>query len=615
MSRSYDVVVAPAPAAVDDLLDRADAARADGRGSDAAALYDEAIALARAEDDLDAWSRAALRAAAAQVFGSEPGSIPAHLYEIYVRTENDSHRAQLAAALARSWSYAGEAARAQPFGEEAARLAEQLGDPLLLVDCLDAALVTHWGPDDLELRHELAGRLDDVAAHVSEPDERLRAHLWAFQVACEVLDLPRMHRHLRAIEKLGRDSARARFFGATRRWMLDGLRGRLDTAPLLRMMAAEAAESIDLPDAWMALGAMDGFGAWMRGDLESCATIAEIMEAFAVDEGLPGVCSEAALVWLGAARLDRAAALLGTLVGRPLAEFPRDVNWLQTMQCTLEVALAVDDREAVRQVAELLSPYEDRSVINAGAVMFHGVTDDPLSRAHALVGDQETARRCRERALGTYRRIGASWWHARLAASMPTDADATTAPRGGWTLMPQPGGTWLVGAEGRAMPVRDMRGLTHLRELLHRAGTDVPALDLAGQGSGSVDADDLGPVLDDQARRAYKARLDELEVEMTEAEDWSDIGRLATLRSEHDALIDQLAAATGLSGRLRTTGSSRERARVTVRKAIVAALDRLEDVDPQLASHLRDRVHTGAMCRYEPDSDHPVDWNLIDPQG
>ncbi len=603
------MLVAPAPAAVDDILDRADAARASGRGSDAVALYDEAIALARAEGDLDAWCRAALRAATAQVFGSEPGGIPVHLYEIYVRTEDDRHRAQLAAALARSWSYAGEAARAQPFGEEAARLAERLGDPLLLVDCLDAALVTHWGPDDLELRRELAGRLDDVAAHVPVPDERLRAHLWAFQVSCEVLDLPRMHRHLRAVEVLGRDSARARFFGATRRWMLDALRGRLDTAPVLRTMAAEAAESIDLPDAWMALGAMDGYAAWMTGDIDTCAGIAELMETFAVDEGVPGVCSEAALVWTGAARLDRAAALLGTLVGRPLAEIPRDVNWLQTMQCTLEVALTVDDHEAVGQVTELLSPYEDRAVINAGAVMFHGMTDDTLSRAHALLGDQEAAHRCRERALRTYRRIGASWWHARLAASTPPDAHATTMSRE-WTLRPQPGGTWLVGAEGRAVPVRDMRGLSHLSELLRHGGTDVPALVLAGQGSGSVDAGDLGPVLDDQARRAYEARLLELEAETTEAEEWSDVGRLATLRSERDALIDQLAAATGLSGRRRTTGSSRERARVTVRKAIVAAIDRLEDVDPQLARHLRDHVHTGAMCRYDPDPDRPVDWTL-----
>jgi hypothetical protein len=47
-----------------------------------------------------------------------------------------------------------------------------------------------------------------------------------------------------------------------------------------------------------------------------------------------------------------------------------------------------------------------------------------------------------------------------------------------------------------------------------------------------------------------------------------------------------------------------------VRKAVVAALARLAEVDPWLARHLRDRVRTGYMCQYETDRDHPVRWNL-----
>jgi hypothetical protein len=31
----------------------------------------------------------------------------------------------------------------------------------------------------LDVRKDLAGRLDNVAAHVLDPDTRLRAHLWA----------------------------------------------------------------------------------------------------------------------------------------------------------------------------------------------------------------------------------------------------------------------------------------------------------------------------------------------------------------------------------------------------------------------------------------------------
>ena len=43
------------------------------------------------------------------------------------------------------------------------------------------------------------------------------------------------------------------------------------------------------------------------------------------------------------------------------------------------------------------------------------VTDDTLARANAVLGNQQAADRLRGQALDTYRRIGASWWAARLA--------------------------------------------------------------------------------------------------------------------------------------------------------------------------------------------------------
>jgi hypothetical protein len=58
---------------------------------------------------------------------------------------------------------------------------------------------------------------------------------------------------------------------------------------------------------------------------------------------------------------------------------------------------------------------------------------------------------------------------------------------------------------------------------------------------------------------------------------------------------------TGLGGRSRESGSSAERARVAVRKAIVAALAKVAEAQPELARHLHERVSTGTTCRYEPD--------------
>jgi hypothetical protein len=82
------------------------------------------------------------------------------------------------------------------------------------------------------------------------------------------------------------------------------------------------------------------------------------------------------------------------------------------------------------------------------------------------------------------------------------------------------------------------------------------------------------------------------------------------IEAEREALLRELAGATGLGGRARTMGGTAERARVAVRKAIAAALDRIDADDQATARLLRRTVRTGSACRYEPDPDTPVDWLL-----
>ena len=299
-----------------------------------------------------------------------------------------------------------------------------------------------------------------------------------------------------------------------------------------------------------------------------------------------------------------------TFHGPVLDDLPRDVNWLLTLQCVLEAALAVADREVAEKAARLLSPYDGRAVFNAGAVMFHGVTDDTLARAAALLGDPDTAVRLRTRALATYERLGAQWWRDRLASWRPPVAD--DVPRGPRRvhLRPAPGGLWLVGPEPAVTPLRSLRGFGYLRELVRRPRQPVAALDLAAAGMGAALQPGLGGLLDAQALKAYRQRLRDLEQELDEAEQWSDLGRLDAARTERDALLDEIARATGLNGRTRTAGSSHERARVAVKKAISAAIGRVATVNEPLARHLQTCIHTGLSCSYEPVPEGNLEWIL-----
>ena len=600
------------PSTVDHLLDRADAEREAGRGDAAARLYDEAITLCRTENDLARWTRAVLGAASVYVFGTEPGRLPAQLYDVLVRTTDDTNRARLAAALARCWVYAGQAARAVPFAAEAVERAERADRPEVLADSLDAALAAHWGPDELDVRVELAAQLDEVAAHVLYPGTRLQAHLWGLQVACEALDVQAIHRHIRALENLGEESPRALFFAASRRLMLDLLRGRTDTSAQLIEVAAQAGERASLADAWMVVEAMKGYSALQSGDATTCAEAAEKCERLALSEGATVLCAEAAYMWLGAGRLDRARMLVRTFHGRVLDDLPRDVNWLLILQGVLEAALAVGDTDVVATCARLLGPYTGRAVFNAGAVMFHGVTDDTLARAMDTLGDHQGAAPLRERALATYERLGASWWRDRLRAWPWSAATSpSTTPRS-VRLHPAADGLWVVGPDSDAVAVRAVRGYTYLRELLRRPGQPVSALDLVTDGLGGVVQRGLGDVVDRQALDAYRRRLRDIERDLAEAQDWSDSGRVEALHTEREALLDEISAATGLGGRARTTGSSNERARVAATKAITAAIARIASVNEPLGRHLRSTIHTGTYCSYEPAPEDGLTW-VLDP--
>jgi hypothetical protein len=168
-----------------------------------------------------------------------------------------------------------------------------------------------------------------------------------------------------------------------------------------------------------------------------------------------------------------------------------------------------------------------------------------------------------------------------------------------------------VGRAGAEVSLPDLRGLHHLHALISTPDTLIPALTPTGIADGRPALWEEGlDVLDDQARRAYRARLADLNRELEATADGADQERRRRVQDEREGLREQLRRANGLGGRRRVTGSSEERARIAVRKAIVTALARIAEIDPWLGRHLHDQVGTGAECRYRTDRDHPVWWLL-----
>ena len=168
------------------------------------------------------------------------------------------------------------------------------------------------------------------------------------------------------------------------------------------------------------------------------------------------------------------------------------------------------------------------------------------------------------------------------------------------TLRPE-GGVWRVEFDGVRAHVPDAKGLWHLRELLARPHEPVSAVSLIAMHSEApLPVGDAGPQLDREALRQYRRRLADLDRDMAEAEEHHDAGRATKVGGEREALLGELARATGLGGRSRRIGSSAEKARLNVTRTIRHAMKQLAEVAPELGAHLDESIATGASCCYEP---------------
>ncbi len=178
---------------------------------------------------------------------------------------------------------------------------------------------------------------------------------------------------------------------------------------------------------------------------------------------------------------------------------------------------------------------------------------------------------------------------------------------------------WTVEYEGRLIRLKHLRGLMLIAHLLSRPHSAIHAVDLVAlNDDGQVTAEsaackfegsDLGPVLDDVAKRSYRERVQELREALEEARSCDDIERASKVEDELRSLSRELARAVGY-GRDRKTGSRVERARLSVTNAIKLTIARVSKHDVRLGYYLKRTIRTGTFCCYAPDPDACVNWRL-----
>ncbi len=176
-------------------------------------------------------------------------------------------------------------------------------------------------------------------------------------------------------------------------------------------------------------------------------------------------------------------------------------------------------------------------------------------------------------------------------------------------VMRRDGTQWVLTTPLGDARLPESNGLGQLARLLTTPGAEVSALELAGRSHTPVSAD-LGPSLDAQAKRAYRQRLLQLQVEADDAEAANDVVRGERAHVEIDALLRELRKAVGLGGRDRPTGSDAERARINVVRSLRRAVAAVTDQAPLLGAHLEESVRTGGYCIYLPEPAAVLSWTV-----
>jgi hypothetical protein len=291
----------------------------------------------------------------------------------------------------------------------------------------------------------------------------------------------------------------------------------------------------------------------------------------------------------------------------------QQISWLGPLGASIDLPFA----RHLGLLAETLGRYddavahlEDAEARASGAGMRAHLARVWYELARALLarrgaGDLQRAARLVADARALASELGQTGLLDRLAELAVVDSDAPPAPvaaAGPPRLsLHREGEYWSVEWAGRAVRLRNSRGVSLLAQLVASPGQELHVLQLASPGAERSDAGDAGPVLDPRAVHDYRHRLLDLREELEEAERLSDTARAEKARAEMEFLTHELASAVGLGGRERRTGHAAERARTAVQKRLRETLRRIEHELPELGRHLDQTIHTGVFCAYLPD--------------
>ena len=652
------------------LLSLGDAQWRAGDGAEARTTFEEAIECARGLGNGQLLARAALGYVTAlggfllyarfEVGGTGVGLLEEALAAL--PPGDSSLRSHLLAHLALEM-YSGNEPGERRVGvsQEAIEMARRLGDSEALVTALHSR---HWALTTPGMALERLAHTEEmlrVARETVNPEIEFLAHNARFHCFHELCDRRGMGAESQAMTELAERLRQPfyRWHAVCLRTLRATLDGRFSDAERLAGEALELGRLRQSEYATYVFQYAQLFAIrWAQGRLaEFWPEIDDHRERF---PWIPDWREALAAAELGAEQVARRE--LERHATRDFTDLPRDGLWVLHVCALAEACVLVGDQPRARQLYELLLPRADDNAVSYTQQPF-GPVALRLGRLAVLLGRWQAAEQHFATALARCELLGAPAIRARVlleyasalaARGEPADrgrldvmleeaarlceeldlpglsariaASRRRSPADQEAFFRREGELWTISYEGETFRLHDRKGLRYITFLLGSPGRDIHVFELvqAAEGArgrrldGGLPEAGLAaqlpgnpePVLDAQAKDAYRRRLRGLGEDLEEARSWNDPERVALIRAEIDALTRELARAVGLGGRDRGLPSAEERARVSVTKAVKSALEAIDRHCPALAEHLAGALRTGRLCSYAPPAQAPPHWRL-----
>jgi tetratricopeptide (TPR) repeat protein len=589
-------------------------------------------------------------------------------------TADDPLRVRLLTRLAVTLYWSQAEGRKIALSNEAVAMARRLGHTRTLAYALAGRIATLSGPDDVEERLAAASEMRRLAERCDDRELAMIGRGWCIADSLALGQTQRVRHDIDRFAALAAELRHPYFawWSTAIRTMQAILEGRFAEAETLAEEALRLGQCAIVADATQVFAGHLYFLCLEQErheHLESIVTA--FVRQF---PHIPGGHCLLALLYADQGRSAEAEAEMAAIARNDFEALPRNPEWLSAIAALAETSAVLPDAPYAEILYALLTPYRQRVIVAGLGVLcsgsvahFLGILATRLGRwdeaaahfeaalrvhtqieappstaytqyeyarlalARGAPGDRERAATLRGHALRCAEALGMKRLRRRVLAlgTDPVELGQLAAQRAG--TLHREGDYWMVRWGRSEFRLRDRVGLQYLAMLVANPAREFLAIDLVttrrsrhiratsvadtagaalGDARARVSVADSGPLLDRQARVAYRRRLEELRGALAEAQREHDLDRVQRTRAEIEALAGELSRAVGFGGRDRRAASPVERARVSATRAIRAAVRQIGQNDAALAHHLAVTIKTGTFCSYTPDPRTRVSWML-----